>query len=71
MKKNTIIDVSDWCSPTYLARKLGCHLTTVTNWVARGRIDAMHVEQLSARLVRNIDNISELRPMRKKIKKKS
>jgi hypothetical protein len=70
MNKTTIIDLTEWCSPTYLAAKLGFHVTTITNWVARGRIDTLYVEQLSARLVHNIDSISQLRPGQKKAKKK-
>jgi len=69
-KKMATVDLAQWCSPTYLAGKLGCHISTVTNWAARGRIDTIYIEQLSARLVRNINNINELRPMAKKVKKK-
>lgn len=64
--KHNSIDLSKWVSQAYLAKKLGCSTQVVVNWVCRGMIDTLYVEQLRMTLVSNINSMSELRKYSKK-----
>lgn len=66
--KHNNIDLNKWVSQAYLAEKFGLNSTQiVSNWIARGRIDALYVEQLRMNLVANISSISQLRKAVKKV----
>lgn len=60
------VNLMEWCSQMYLAKKLNVTPARVNNWIKRGKIDHIYVKELCAVLVRNIKNMNELRINRKK-----
>lgn len=64
-----LIDLTKWCSQSYLAKKLNVDRSTVSKWVERGKLEHIYVEELQSTLVRNVLKVNELPRGRKKIKK--
>lgn len=51
MKKNEIINTSEWITQTELATRLNVSLTRVSNWLRRGKIEYKQLPGGKIRLV--------------------
>lgn len=61
------INTDKWTTPRVIRKRFNVSRQQVQNWVRRGQLSALHIEELGLRLVDNIHNINQLRKPEKKI----
>lgn len=61
------LDLGKWVSQAYLADKLGITTARITTWTQRGKIRTLYVKELRLTLVSNINDISDLKTITKKV----